>query len=563
MQARPRNYQLVLVLIITSMLLGACGGSGSGSTWFNLPSVPVKIQADGSAKVFGFSLGPVLNADQVSQLQAANIQQLNIRVGYNGVHPYANGEDLPYLTWDDASFATMQEILPKVPNLPNAGTISTGLTWARRIGLGAALNLPVGAGQTALDIPRWKGETTFTPETPDATTIGPFDVSGLAIDSSGSISLDGMPLSQLESALGMSFGLDGILSPDLLNTLNTIGAETISIATNPNGIDLGMNGKPLPGLAYDSASLSRTMALVEPFVSDPALVAQIKDLLPKLPGADVRIVAALNGPAVGKTALGKLPFTLNEQGQLGLYGFNLLTLVPPAMVQQLQEANLQQLDAKVVGVDQILLAANGATLPTVALNDATVPAVSQLVGSLVGWQPTLLSTIVDLLKDTGVSASLNLPLAAGAEAVAVGDPFADGIQAPNLGDFAPPVLHMNVSFDKSNKLKSVGPLTGQELQEQMGVGVDLPGSITSVLSQVGANQVQAINTPGQFALLLNQESAVALQYDVDSLVEVLRLLAPFMKGTIMEDPGINGLIQQQILPLVPGSDVNFNLMLNQ
>lgn len=557
MQARPRNYQLVLLLIITAMLLGACGGSGAGSTWFNLPSVPVKIQADGSAKVFGFGLGPVLTADQVSQLQAANIQQLNIRVGHNGVHPYANGEDLPYLTWDDASFATVQEILPKVPNLANAGTISTGLTWARRIGLGAALNLPVGAGQTALDIPKWKGETTFTPETPAATTIGPFDVSGLAIDSSGSISLDGMPLSQLESALGMSFGVS--VPTDLLSTLSAIGAQTISIATNPNGIGLGMNGKPLPGLAYDSASLGRTMALVEPFVSDPALVAQIKDLLPKLPGADVRIVAALNGPAAGKTALGKLPFTLNEQGQLGLYGFNLLTLLPPAMVGQLQEANLQQLDVKVMGVDQILLAANGVTLPTVALNDATVPAVSQLVGSLAGWQPTLISTIVDLLKDTGVSASLNLPVTAGAEAIAVGDPFADGIQAPNLGDFAPPVLHMNVAFDKSNKLKSVGPLTGQDL----GVAVDLPASLTSMLTQVGANQVQAVNTPGQFALLLNQESAVALQYDVDSLVEVLRLLAPFMKGTLMEDPGINGLIQQQILPLVPGSDVNFNLMLNQ
>ena len=566
MQARPRNYQIVLVLIIASMLLGACGGSGAGSTWFNLPSVPVKIQADGSAKLFGFALlggSPLLTVDQVSQLQAANVQQLNIRVGHNGVHPYANGEDLPYIAWNDDSFATVQEILPKVPGLANAGTISTGLTWARRIGLGAALNLPVAAGQTALHIPRRKGETTFTPETPDATTIGPFDLSGLAIDSSGGVSLDGMPLSQLESALGMSFGLDAILSPDLLNTLKTIGAETISIATNPNGIDFGMNGKPLPSLAYDSASLGRTMGLVEPFVSDPALVAQIKDLLPKLPGADVKIVAALNGPAAGKTALGKLPFTLNEQGELGLYGFNLLPLLPPAMVQQLQEANLQQLDVKVVAVDQILLAANGVTLPTVALNNATLPAVSQLVGSLAGLQPTLVSTIVDMLKDTGVSASLNLPLAAGVEAVKVGDPFADGIQAPDLGDFAPPVLHMNVSFDKNNKLKSVGPLTGQELQEQMGVAVDLPASITSVLTQVGANQVQAVNTPGQFDLLLNQESAVALQYDVDSLVEVLRLLAPFMKGTLMEDPGINGLIQQQILPLVPGSDVNLNVLLNQ
>ena len=545
------------------MLLGACGGSGNGSTWFNLPSVPVKIQADGSAKVFGFNLGPVLTADQVTQLQTANIQQLNIRVGHNGIHPYANGEDLPYVAWNDDSFATVQEILPKVPGLANAGTISTGLTWARRIGLGAALNLPVAAGQTALEIPRWKGETTFTKETPSEVTVGPFDLAGLAIDDSGSLSIDGMPLSQLESALGMSFGVS--VPADLITTLKAIGAETISVATNPNGIDLGMNGKPLPSLAYDSASLNRSLALVEPFVSDPALVAQLKDLLPKLPGADVRIVAAVGGPAAGKTALGKLPFTMDEQGRLGLYGFTLTgSLLPPAMVQQLQAANLQQLDAKVEGVGSILLAANGVTLPTVGLNDATLPAVSQLVGSLAGLQPTLVSTIVNLLKDTGVSASLNLPLAAGAEPVTVGDPFADGIQAPNLGDFAPPILHLNVAYDRDNKLKSIGPVTGQDLdQAGMALPLDLPPSITSVLTQVGANEVQAINTPGQFDLMINKESAVALKYDVDSLIEVLRLLAPFMKGTIMEDPGINGLIQQQILPLVPGSDVNLNVMLNQ
>lgn len=545
------------------MILGACGGSGAGSTWFNLPSVPVKVQADGTAKVFGFNIGAILTADQISQLQASNIQQLNVRVGHNGVHFYANGEDLPYIAWNDDSVATLQEILPKLSSVPNGGQIASGLTWARRIGLGAAINLPVGPGQSALDIPRWSGETTFTPETPSEVTIGPFDIAGLAVNpADGTLSIDGIPLAQLESALGMNFG--AVVPANILSILDEIDAETVTVATNPNGIDLGLNGKPLPSLAYDSASLSRVLVLIDPLVTDPALAAQLNDLVPKLPGAQLNVVASLNGTPAGQTALGTVKLTLDEQGRLGAYGFPLTgSLVAPAVIQQLQAANLQQVDAKVDG-ESIMLSANGKTLPTVAWNNDTLPVLSQVVGGVTGLRPTLVSTIVDLLQGTGVSAQLNLPLAAGAEAVVVGDPFADGIQAPVLGDFAPPVIRVNLAYDSANNLKSIGPVTAQELNDQMGVALPgLPANIVTVLNEVGANELRAVNSPGQFDLLINSESAVALQYDVDSLIEVLGLLAPFLQGTIMEDPAISGLIQQEILPLVPGSDLNVNVMLNQ
>jgi len=555
----------MLVLIVASMILGACGGSGAGSTWFNLPSVPVQVQADGSARVFGFNVGAILTADQIGQLQASNIQQLNVRIGHNGVHFYANGEDLPYIAWDDASFATVQEILPKLsgPLNINGDQIGSLLPWARRIGLGAAVNLPVGSGQSALDIPRWSGETSFTPETPSEVTIGPLDIAGVAINpSDGSISLDGMPISQLGEAFGVA--LDVAVPANLLEIFAAIDAETVTVTTNPNGIDLTLNGDPLPSLAYDSASLGRTLALIDPLVTDAALAAQLNDLVPQLPGAQLNVLASLTGEPAGQTALSNVKLTLDEQGTLGAYGFPIVNLVPPATVQQLQAANLQQIDAKIEGGDTLMLAANGKTIPSIAWNNDTLPVLSQLVGGFTGLQPTFLSTLINVLKDTGVNASINLPLADGTEAIAIGDPFADGIQAPDMGDFAPPVLHLNVAYDVANNLQSIGPITAQELQDQMGVALPgLPANLVAALNQVGANDLQAVNSPGQFDLMINSASAVALKYDVDSLVEVLDLVSPFLAGTIMEDPAISGLIQQEILPLVPGSDLNVNVLLNQ
>jgi len=47
MQAKPKILKIFLVALMASLVLGACGGGTTGSTWFNLPSIPVKIGADG------------------------------------------------------------------------------------------------------------------------------------------------------------------------------------------------------------------------------------------------------------------------------------------------------------------------------------------------------------------------------------------------------------------------------------------------------------------------------------------------------------------------------------
>jgi len=77
---RNRKGLRVRVLLLTSVLalvLGACGGASTGSTWFNLPSVTVNVRDDGSLRVMGIAVGTTAStglAAVVDPLQAAGAE---------------------------------------------------------------------------------------------------------------------------------------------------------------------------------------------------------------------------------------------------------------------------------------------------------------------------------------------------------------------------------------------------------------------------------------------------------------------------------------------------------
>ncbi|MGL4650394.1 MAG: hypothetical protein ACRC1H_13385, partial [Caldilineaceae bacterium] len=104
MQPKSRFIVLAVVALSAALMLAGCGGGDSGSTWFNLPSFEVAVNEAGQAKVAGFTLpAALLQPAQIEQLQAAGVNQIEARVGYSGIHAHVNGEDLPYLAWDQES----------------------------------------------------------------------------------------------------------------------------------------------------------------------------------------------------------------------------------------------------------------------------------------------------------------------------------------------------------------------------------------------------------------------------------------------------------------------------
>ena len=104
-------------------------------------------------------------------------------------------------------------------------------------------------------MPRWQGEELVRRERAE-TTIGPLQFASIAFDAEGNASFEGIPMAQLEEALGASLGV--ALPPMALNIVNGVGADQFSIATQPNGIDLAFDDTLLAGLAYDSEATGKT-----------------------------------------------------------------------------------------------------------------------------------------------------------------------------------------------------------------------------------------------------------------------------------------------------------------
>ncbi len=554
MQAKPKILRILVVALIVSLVLGACGGGNTGKTWFNLPSIPVRVQSNGVASVFGFNIGPVLQPSLIQQLQSANVQKLEIRIGYNGIHVYANGRDLPYISWSQESVATLQDVLTRLPNVPNGATIARVLPWLRTIGTGVALNLPPAQGAAPLDIPRWRGETTVSPESPAETTIGPFNIASLVFDPQGNAIIEGVPVSTLEQALGMALPLR--LDPNTLSLLQSIGAEKVTIATHPNGIHLSLNDRPLPGIAYDSASLNQLLELAPAFVADPALLATLQDLVPQLPGAQISVVVSFTGEAVAETELAPISISVEPDGSLRAFGLPVAPepVVPADVIQKLQAANVQRLRVQMAS-DGLFIAANEQTLPTITWTDESLARLAGLVGPLADVSPDLVTSALDIVRRTGISLDVQFPLAEGATPVEVPAEIDRTMEPPSLDGFAPPVLHVSFAYSQQ-RLAAINHLTSGDLA-QVGVTLpDLPPELATVMQTLGVRQLALVTDPGQLNVLLDGQPALTVNYDAAALQKALDLAEPFLTDTPLVDPGVETLLREQILPLVPGADIN-------
>ncbi|CAN5651818.1 hypothetical protein BH10CHL1_BH10CHL1_26650 [soil metagenome] len=570
MQVNPKIIKIFAVALVASLVLSGCGGGTSGSTWFNLPSIPLRIQPDGSAKVFGFNIGPLLPPATLQQLQTANIQKLEIRLGYNGIHAYANGQDLPYIGWDATSVATLQETIRKLPNIPNASTIADWLPVARQIGLGATLTLPLAQGAPAVEAPRWKGETTVTTEqTPAQPTIGPFKIQSLAFDKTGNATLGSVPLSNLAPIK---------LDANTLSMLNQLGLEKLAIATEPNGIKLALNDKPLPGLMYDTNSLNQALAVAGPLVPDPNLVNTLKEVLPKLPGAQLDVAIAFNGQPIGDTSLAPLPVAINADGTLAVYGVAVSPspLVPADVVQKLQTAKIQTLNVD-LGQNALHLAANGQALPSLSWAPESMGTLTKLAQQA-GVNADLLSSGLTILKETGgIKANVSVggtgavtstapstattpvtttatvtPTAAVTTTGSVTTTNAVTGSVGTTATASSAILYLTAVIQQG-ALQSVGGLVPGDLPM---LPMALPANIVALLDTLGAKQLQIATVQNKLNLILDGTAALSLDYDVPALQATLSLAAPFLGTTPLKDPNLVKLLSEQILPQIPGSNVD-------
>ena len=547
----PALLRKIIIILAFILILGACNGGGDGgSTLLNLPSVPIRIDANGNGTVLGFPIGAILQQPMLDQFAAAGVDVLEARIGYHGIFLYADGEPLPYLKWSDESAELLTEILANVPAAAQGATALSGL---RQIGLGAIIILPT-AGD---NIPRWTGEELVRTGSASETTIGPLQFGSLAFDADGKGSFEGIPMAEIEQALGASLGVE--LPPMALQILSAVGVEQFSLATQPNGIDLALDSTDLPGLAYDTRRLNNLLPIVSAFV-DPSMGGMIAEVLPKLPGADLDVIVSFTGEPAAETLLPTIPVSVGEDGSMGVWGIPLgaAALLPSNVLDLLGNLNVQKLDLS-IQAEGLYLALNQEPLPSILWTDSSLDTIGEVAVELLGVAPGMvdvgLTVLRSLLATTSVGLSLDLPALDGLTFSEEYD-----VAAPNFAaapEAMEPALKIGAAIDRDGYVMSA---LGISLADLVGLlpPVSLPPLVMDIVSGVGADSLQLTTSAGAIELLGDSGSLLTLQYDEAALNRLVVVIS-----SLSDDIAFIGTISEYLphLPPVISNGVDVQLAL--
>lgn len=546
MQAKRTFLPILLVVLFVVFVIAACsaGAAGQEKTWFNLPSAPVDIDANGAVSVYGIGVAQ-LPPEQVQLIQSLG-QKVELRAGANGVHVYIDGQDQPYIAWNNESAANLEKLLA---NSPATAPVAPVIPWLRRIGLGAAVSVPPASGG-AKDIPAWRGETAVSPQAP-ATQTPPLSL-GVSFDESGAGSIGGIPGNLLAPLTGGANPLQ--LDPGLLAQLKNFGIENLGIQTTPGGLAISVNGAPMPGLAYDGSYLERLAGLLPSLPGvDAATAGMVSSIAGQLPNMTLGFNVDLSGQPVD-LKLSDLPVKLGDDGSLQVLGLAIpgVTL-PMETLQPLRDLGVEQLAVN-ASTAAINIAVDGSALPRIRFAPGSLATIAGVAGAQSGLPPALLDAGLNTLLKDGITTRIALSGEVDQSAAPAEATFAPA----DLGGMAAPVIRARIGV-KGGQIASVGDLSVEQLA-QLGVTLPaLPPNVMQILSDLDAKTVDIVNTPNNLSIQVNGSELMSIDYDAASLAKALDLAKPYLAGTPLEDPAVMQLIVEQILPIAPAADVNVQI----
>lgn len=554
MQAKSRIL-VFLVAILSAVALTACGGGTTGKTWFNTPSVPLKMGADGSLSLWGLPVGPPNGqiAAQVAQLQGAGVEQLEVRPGYDGIFLYSNGEPLPYVEWDQESIGTLQGVLNNLPaemtNGQDLSQVAQALDGLRTIGIGAKVNVPPAGGGAPQTFAPWTGETLFTDS--DAAPENSMTVGSLAFSPDGQATIEGTPLSNL--------GVGGVALPaGVIAALTATGAEKLGLKSTANGLDLSLGDKKLPSIAFNGGSLDSVLNVAGPFIGDQAMLDTIKSAVPTLQSTELDLQVGLTGEPAVATDLGEIPLAINADGTLSAMGFPTgQPVLDENMLGQLQAAGISQLDVNLNSGSGIQLGANGASLPSLSWTGDSFDkivngVVKPMLGDSAGSLDSGLAIFDSISGENGFATSLTIPGADGSS---------PEMMAANLGSFAAPDPNAPTGTIRMVANYADGQLTdisGTDMSAFADMAA-LPPQLADIMGQLGASALQIKSETNKLNIMADGENLMALDYDTASLNSLLDLAGPFLGDTPLADPNMMAFVKNTIVPSLPGSDLDITI----
>ena len=547
MQAKGKFLPLLLIGVISALIVAACTGSPTSSrdkTWYNLPSIPVRLNANGAASIWGLpvALDPATITGLVAQLQGMGVQRVELRTGFHGAFFLANGQELPYLQWDDAKMAELTRVLPLLGVGVDANTAGW-LKSLRDVGIGLSLLVPPADGASALAMNRWTGEVLATPETPEV-AVGPLRL-GVSFNSQGTANIAGISADQLAAIAGVTIPS---LDANTLALINSLGLANLFVTTQPNGIDVALDESPFPGLAYDSGRLAALQPLLAGFLGGQAAMAD--QVMGSLQATDLTLSVNFTGESTALD-LGDIPVVLGADGSLNVMGVPAGNVVSPETITLLQDANIQTVavQASSAGVN---LAVNGQALPSLEFAPDALGMVIGALGPMGGGASGLVET---LLGGDGMGTTVSIPPAEGVAPIDATAPVeAPALVPADLGGLSMPVIRANATF-KDGVLTGVEGLPEQALAALGLNGVALPPAALDLLAGLNASSLTIKTEPNKLSVDVNGANLLSMGIDKNNLSALFNVAKPFLAGTPLENPSLSAFVENVLLPLLPGSDI--------
>jgi hypothetical protein len=305
------------LLSLALFVASACGprtaspapAEGEGQTVIvELPAIYLNVAEDGAITLAEGPLQGVLGGlgvdlsslsmspETVQNFVGANIQHLQLDNRRDGLYIYINGEPYPTLVWDEATLASLVDVLAMFgTDLGEAGNL---LTLLPDLGIGVVVNFPVAAGGAAVPL----AEMEPNGAAGDQVTLEDVMNASVALDLLLTYAEDGS--FQLQGLNPFMLGMipqDALRqSPDAIANLTEQGINSLSITARSDGLLIMINGQPLPLLRTTSdQQLLQLIQLVLQLQGDSASTAQIagviQQLLPPLLRQGLRLTVNFPG----------------------------------------------------------------------------------------------------------------------------------------------------------------------------------------------------------------------------------------------------------------------------
>lgn len=284
---RRLRYALAFLLLgLLPTILAACGqriDAGATATAaadaplvVDLPALYLDYDLAGTAmigSVRAADLGPALGVDlsrlnlsptAIAQLQAANLQHIQLSNTPAGLLVFVNGRRAPSVVWADATLPTTATTLAALG--PNTQLLREIAPLASKLGGGIVVRFPLAPAATPLVLDEADGaarlRATQQTQAEYLAIVGSPPPLTVTVDYQldGSWVVDGLSGAAWEAAMPVPWTRLN-LSPAVVQRARAAGIATLVLTSNQQGLLMTVNGQPLPHITWANGELENLVIL--------------------------------------------------------------------------------------------------------------------------------------------------------------------------------------------------------------------------------------------------------------------------------------------------------------